>query len=1290
MVATLATRSEFFECLLSGVPDKPTLADALSLSRPTVDRVLREFAESGLVESSADGVAPTLLAALLYEEYRAFERGVGAIHSNDERRWQTDAAYSEVLGLVADRLDLLECVWTTPLDKRSLVAELDSSRSTVDRAVRELEVAGLVAWTKNGYATTPAGRKVTEQYRETLSIVADILTARDVLDTLPFHCSIQPELLAGVDVESVGEVTYRPPEGVRERIESADRVRVLLPVLATPQLLDSCHRAVIGGTTVELLTSPDLFETLKTEFPGPLSEMATESCTVVVEGDLPPFGLVLADTDGETTVSVVAYREQGTIHGVLHNDIEAAVQWGEERYTHHYDEATDATDELRGLAPSGTENVGLSTVNDPERVAREATGFVQLTAEYFARRTPAPPRTGWRTGFDLVDVHAGYAIDREEKCENGRQNLTDELTARLGNGANIAVLGPPGSGKSTVCKSVACRWYEQGKGPVFYRESSTGTTFDSPPVLGAHLRETDGHALVVVEDAVRAEANSIFRLMKSFRGDSNVAFLLDAREGEWNDPDALPIDAGLEAYRTEAVETVSVPELDEPERERFRRQFEATTGSELDRETTELFGETMETPKQTEMEHSPDELLLFLHQLVLSADPLAGYDARTPTTLVEDAQRTYEDLRAIGDTALDVSVLVNVLNTAGIGVYPDLVHALADETETGDDEDGFDRVRDALSLLDGQLIFEREESHGTGQYRTVHETWSALFLSHLLDAEGDRAASRRFGRCVTALLSLADDEAKRERIASAFLRSASAVERIAEAPGEWADVTVEKLFDIGLQRRGLAPLFGTSDDAAITLPESCSVETTVGCTKWRARMSFQRGHLDRAEREYEQLADLADDVEATEPELAARLRGRRFNALGTIAWRRGEFDTAEEHYTQGLGHYRDAEDTLRIADTRTNLGLLAYLRGDLDTATASLARSLETYRDLGHQRAEAAGLFNLGSVVESNGELRAAIDYYRESLSRYREVGDRREEADCFDNLGAALAHRGDLDTAATYCTRALERYREAGVRDREANALDNLGSISRVRGDFETAAGYYETSLDIRREVGDRRAEARSHTAFSRLARERGDLDIAREHCTESLDILWGIGDQIGEAESLTALAEVAFRREDLDTAMECAKEALTLHDETGHAEGEAACRRLLGMVAHERGDLDTAEDHLTRALAFFDEAGYRYEEATTHAALAPLESSRGEVAAAREALAAAIETYRDIGAVRDIVETAERLAETCEEAGDLDAALAHCETARNLGREATFDVKSESIDERHDRLTELLADEG
>lgn len=1296
LIDAISQRSDLISYLLEN--DKPvskqTISNDLGLARSTVDKVTRNLLEEGLLESTANGHVPTLFAVLVWDAYESFAQSIAEITTSEDDTtpmWPTETERQEVMQLVAARLDVLECT-RMPHDKRDLVDDLAVSRSTVDRAIRGLEVVGLVAWTTDGYVTTAPARRAIDQYRATVEVVADILAAREVLAVLSPDSPLQPALLTDSIVEFAADTPpYHLPQGVRDRIVAADRVCLYLPALATPQLLDCCQQQVIHeGLTLDLLTGSSLYQTLSAEFPGPLSSIAGSDCTVLVADTPPdnrlPFGLLLAETEGNTTVSVITYGEQRTIHGTIHNSSAAAVQWAKKWYESVYVGATDVTDELRALGPAGR----TTPMGDSERLALESEGFVRLTPAYFSQRAPASPVTGWRTGFDLVDVHAGYAIDRETERDETRCNFTDVLTERLTAGTNLALLGSPGSGKSTACKSVACRWYEQGRGAVFYRESGRGTTVPPSTVLSGHLRETDGHALVVVEDAVRAEANAVFRLMRAFRGTDTVTFLLDAREDEWNDPERLPIDAGLEAYRHEDIETIPIPTFDDTEAERLVGQFEQTTGRDLDSTLVSHLWEDGTTAtegheKHTPMSNIPGALLLFLHRLVLAVEPLAVYDANTPTSLVEDVQRTYEDLRQAGEPALDVGVFVNLLNAAGIGVSPDLVCALA----TDGDREGFgiDDVRTALSSLEGQVIFPHEEN-GQSSYRTVHEQWSVLFLEHLIDAsETERTAHRRVGRCITALLSLADDESQRSRIRSAFVGTVPAIERIAAAPDEWADTTVERLFGLGRTRRGLTPLFGTTGDSWIDLPAVCSSSVIVDCTRWRALMAKEAGNFDRATHEYEALEELATEVAATEPDRAARLHGQRLNGLGKIAWSQSDLDTAETYFTRALEYHGEADDTRRLADTRMNLAGLAYGRGDLETAEQQCRQTLETYRELGDVRGKAKSQYNLGIIIDLTGDLETVVTHIQQCLELDRQRDERRDEALHLSSLGIAVARQGDLDTGETYCVQAFELAHELGTSDREAKSLRDLGEISRLRGDLDAAATYYRQSLAISQENGDRRYQADCRLSLGLIACDRGALDTATEHCTAGLTTCRELEARIGEADSLAALGRIEYRSGSLCTAKEHTTDALNVYQETGHSPGATTCHRLLGQIACDHERFPAAEEHLRQALTDFHERGDRFEEAKSLVALGHLNRERESIKRARENLTTAVDVYSDIGAVRDTIEASEQLVAVCETLGDPDAALTHCKRVCDLARETEFIESSATFEKRRDRLVEQLA---
>ncbi len=79
--------------------------------------------------------------------------------------------------------------------------------------------------------------------------------------------------------------------------------------------------------------------------------------------------------------------------------------------------------------------------------------------------------------------------------------IAEHVYERLSDGEHLVVKGEGGgTGKSTVCKRVAYRWNDDpDRGPVLYRGSATGTSFDTPGTLIDVIRSTEDDLLVVVD-----------------------------------------------------------------------------------------------------------------------------------------------------------------------------------------------------------------------------------------------------------------------------------------------------------------------------------------------------------------------------------------------------------------------------------------------------------------------------------------------------------------------------------------------------------------------------------------------------------------------------------------------------------------------------------------------------------------------------------------------------------------------------------------------------------------------
>ncbi|MFC4407573.1 tetratricopeptide repeat protein [Haloarchaeobius iranensis] len=1186
------------------------------------------------------------------------------------------SAEPDEIEVIARRVEFLERLQTGPAHKPDLVESLDHSRSTVDRAVKELDEAGLVTRETEGYVTTQAGRLAAERYRSFLLDQQQILAARDVLEAIPPDRPVPLELVTRA-TEASTDGPYRLFEHLAARLRDADRYRAVVPHFADSRHLRLCHaRAVRDGTPVTVHTSADELSRLREEFPYMVAELADSSAFSARTGDVPPVGLVLTDAP-ETAVTLVAYGGDD-VAGFLHTDDEDAVAWAEQRYESIAADTHEATAALRDAA-TDTDLPSLTGGRLPTTLRSE--GFVRVDDRYFERREPMSPATACRAGLGLPEVHAGYAVDRTRDGDS----VTGTLLDRVRDGESVALVGPPGTGKSTLCRRVACRFNEHDDAAVLYRRSAGGQPFESRATLDAFIETTRGPVLVVAEDAVRATANTVFEVMRDFDGDDDVAFLVDARESEWRDPDEFPMDARLESFRHEAVETVTMPPLTDADVERVVARVDDLTDEALAVPVADVVRDVRS--------ESPGTISLLFHRLASYVEPLAPYEPGTPSTLDEDVDRLRRDLDDCGDLAVEVGILANVLNAAGLPVAEPYLRAGGRDP----DDETAATVDEALSRLHGHVLFGSPTDGATG-YRSVAETWSTRYLERVGDDRED--ASDRFAAAVNGLFGLADSPDDRAAVAAAASRHTAALDGIVADPTDWADEAVTTVFDLGTSAPKLAPLFGTTDASAIELPEACSDETRLRAIEARGELFTGAGALDRASAEFETLVEAArdcPDVDTDERRLTA-LYGRC-----QIARRRGEHEAAERHARERRSLAESLDSPREVAQSRLLLGQIAHGRGDLDEAEAELSAALETFEALEEPRGEAETRRERGLVAAYRGDHGTAADHLRRSLERYRDLDDRRGEASVLSHLGELDRQRRDVETASERFLRALELARDLGDRALEGESLATLANLELTAGDLDAAERHVEQAIEVAREIDERAVVPALFGTFGDVEYERGNDAAAREHYERGLAPAAEAGDSRTAAILRRGRALVLARDGDAGQALEDAERAVELAEEVGdravqvrsrcalatarreHGEYEAAVGALdrahdlvsaggqptaVALVATERGVTERERGDLAAAAAALERALDALEGSHAAGSTARARFERGltalaadEPAVAREHLADAVPYFLSVGADGRAEDAVEGLVDACAAVDDRETAAEWCERARDAG---------------------------
>ncbi|EFW93029.1 transcriptional regulator protein-like protein [Haladaptatus paucihalophilus DX253] len=246
-----------------------------------------------------------------------------------------------LLSTVVKRAGFLTALASGPIPKRHLRDELDVSRSTVYKAVRELHEYELVERTDEGLALTLAGRMLESEYGAFRSVAEDVNRTRELLSVLPNDSRVSIELVEGATtIFAERHAPNHPLRYFEEMVSDADRVLGISPV-ALPQYVELFHDRTVGeGMAAELVLERPVVEYLITDYGERLNEALASNHVSIWELDTTlPFGLIV--TEGERDgVSLVVYDDRGELRGLLTNDTSDAMAWAKDVFETYRERAT--------------------------------------------------------------------------------------------------------------------------------------------------------------------------------------------------------------------------------------------------------------------------------------------------------------------------------------------------------------------------------------------------------------------------------------------------------------------------------------------------------------------------------------------------------------------------------------------------------------------------------------------------------------------------------------------------------------------------------------------------------------------------------------------------------------------------------------------------------------------------------------------------------------------------------------------------------------------------------------
>lgn len=245
------------------------------------------------------------------------------------------------LDIAYQRADYLDCLATEPHTKDELESATGDSRSTVDRAIRELEHWELVHRSADAYELTLAGVLVLDEIHRLRTRFRALSKSAPALRSMPTTAGLAGSVFEAASVTLPGDDVVRGP--VDEHATLLDRATSVRTIgsVVLPQLIDTYHRRIVtDGMTAEVVVSEPVVERLVSGYQDRVVEgLRTDRCEIRQISHEYSFGSIIADTPTGPRLGVLLYGDSEII-GFIETAAPPAIRWAESRFERIWAAAT--------------------------------------------------------------------------------------------------------------------------------------------------------------------------------------------------------------------------------------------------------------------------------------------------------------------------------------------------------------------------------------------------------------------------------------------------------------------------------------------------------------------------------------------------------------------------------------------------------------------------------------------------------------------------------------------------------------------------------------------------------------------------------------------------------------------------------------------------------------------------------------------------------------------------------------------------------------------------------------
>lgn len=262
----------------------------------------------------------------------------------------------------------------------------------------------------------------------------------------------------------------------------------------------------------------------------------------------------------------------------------------------------------------------------------------------------------------------------------------------------------------------------------------------------------------------------------------------------------------------------------------------------------------------------------------------------------------------------------------------------------------------------------------------------------------------------------------------------------------------------------------------------------------------------------------------TDPNLLAMLNSYEAAILTRVQ----RYDEALALYRKAIQNYqnRQPQNLGGIAQGLNGIGHIDESRGNYTSAEEHYTKALAIARESGNRSVEAFSLNHLGSVNWKRGNYDAAMKAYQQALRTRKELNQKQLIPNTLNNIGLVVLWQGDYSRARDLFEQSRNLARQVGATEWEAWALHDMAFVNKDLGKFLEAQRNAEKAIKLAKKIQNRRLQATAELRLGNLYEYFGNFDKALKAYGIAAQTQWEIGDKLFLSNTLVDMANIYLRR--------------------------------------------------------------------------------------------------------------------------------------------------------------------